>query len=198
VEEQLNTNKGLKIMQDSIATSPVAGQSLTNPKDNSYPWESPPQITNLKKAMHDIFETLIEPDIFENVTSALERGVPVLDISSAMLYQGFETGKWNPDLMLLLQEPTMYMVMAMGEKAGIDKIRVYSGEEKDDADLYGKDMIDLLDEEIKLKDVKPKQIQKDSVPEEIQKEIENIEVSSLLAKKTDEEEPSNKSLLNRS
>jgi hypothetical protein len=148
--------------------------------------------------MHDIFQTLIEPEIFSNVTSALKRGVPVLDISSAMLYQGFESGKWTPDLMLLLQEPTMYMIMAMGEKAGIDKIRVYSGEEKDDASLYGKEMVDLLDEEIKLKNIRPEKIEKESVPEEIQKEIENIEVSSLLAKKSNEEEPSNQSLLNRS
>mgnify|MGYP003113587546 FL=1 len=115
-----------------------------------------------------------------------------------MLYQGFESGKWTPDLMLLLQEPTMYMIMAMGEKAGIDKIRVYSGEEKDDASLYGKEMVDLLDEEIKLKNIRPEKIEKESVPEEIQKEIENIEVSSLLAKKSNEEEPSNQSLLNRS
>ncbi len=198
MEEQINTNKGLKIMQDSIANSAVPGQSLTNPKDIGYPWESPPEITNVKKGMHDIFQTLIEPEIFSNVTSALKRGVPVLDISSAMLYQGFESGKWTPDLMLLLQEPTMYMIMAMGEKAGIDKIRVYSGEEKDDASLYGKEMVDLLDEEIKLKNIRPEKIEKESVPEEIQKEIENIEVSSLLAKKSNEEEPSNQSLLNRS
>ena len=37
-----------------------------------------------------------------------------------MGYVGFREGKWNPDLMMMLIEPFMYLLMALAEKAGID------------------------------------------------------------------------------
>ena len=40
-------------------------------------------------------------------------------IASITLYSGFLEGKWNPDLMVMLMEPTMYMIMALAEKAEI-------------------------------------------------------------------------------
>lgn len=198
MQDQITHNEGLKIMQEGIASAPVAGQSLTNSKDTSYAWENPPEITKVKEGIHHIFNALIKPAMFENTISALDAGVPVLDISSSILYEGFETGKWTPDLMLLLQEPTMYMVIAMGEKAGLDKIRIYAGEEKDDGELYAEDFKKAMDEETTFQSLKPKTISKASIPIEIQEQIENIEPSSLLSKpNVEEDRSSNLSLLER-
>ena len=195
MQEQITTNEGLKIMQDAVANAPIAGQSLTNSKDRGHAWESPPQITKIKEGIHHIFNTLIEHEIFNNTIRALEAGVPVLDISSSILYEGFETGKWTPDLMLLLQEPTMYMIMAMGEKAGITNIRTYAGEEKDNAELYSEELKETSEKEIAFQNLKPSTISQSSVPVEIQKEIENIEPTSLLSKPTVEEDMSSSSSL---
>mgnify|MGYP003641571342 FL=1 len=198
MQDQITNNEGLKIMQEGIASAPIAGQSLTNSKDTSYAWESPPQMTKVKEGIHHVFNVLIEPAMFKNTIDALDAGVPVLDISSSILYEGFETGKWTPDLMLLLQEPTMYMVIAMGEKAGLDKIRIYAGEEKDDGELYAEDFKKVIDEETTFQSLKPTTISKSSIPVEIQEQIENIEPSSLLSKPNIEENrSSNLSLLER-
>ncbi len=198
MQDQITTNEGLKIMQDAVVNSPIAGQSLTNSKNAAYDWESPPKITRVKEGTHFIFNTLIEPEMFASTINALEAGVPVLDISSAILYEGFETGKWTPDLMLLLQEPTMYMILAMGEKAGITDIRTYAGEEKDNAELYSEELKEASEKEITFQNLKPQTISKSSVPVEIQKEIENIEPTSLLSKPTTEEATSSSlSLLER-
>lgn len=198
MQDQITHNEGLKIMQEGIASAPIAGQSLTNSKDTKYAWESPPQMTKVKEGIHHVFNVLIEPAMFKNTIDALDAGVPVLDISSSILYEGFETGKWTPDLMLLLQEPTMYMVIAMGEKAGLDKIRIYAGEENDDNELYAEDFKKTIDEERTFQSLKPTTISKSSIPVEIQEQIENIEPSSLLSKpNVEEDRSSNLSLLER-
>jgi hypothetical protein len=185
LDAHIKNNNGLKLIQDNInRNTPVPGQSLTNSKNNSRAWENPPQITNKREGVHDIFKTLTDPTVFYNVVEALEKGVPVLDISSTLLYQGFKEGKWNPDLMVLLQESTMYMVLAMGEKAGLENMRVYAGEEKDNAELFQEETKEYITEQkstpSRLKDLKPS-LDKTSVSNEILKEIENLDAPSLLA-----------------
>jgi hypothetical protein len=41
-------------------------------------------------------------------------------IVQILLFKGFQEGKWSPDLMLLLIEPTIYIVMWLADQAGID------------------------------------------------------------------------------
>ena len=36
------------------------------------------------------------------------------------MFKGFQDGKWNPDLMLLLIEPSVYIIMWLADKAGIE------------------------------------------------------------------------------
>ena len=47
-------------------------------------------------------------------------GMPLLAIAQTLLFSGFNEGKWNPDLVMLLIEPTVYMLMALAERADID------------------------------------------------------------------------------
>lgn len=97
----------------------VPGQSLTNSPDLPYKWERPAEFTNLEKATHSLFNTIYTPDIAGNLLLSMNNGVGVIDLASIILYTGFLEGKWNPDLMLLLAEPTMYMIMALADKAEI-------------------------------------------------------------------------------
>ena len=58
-----------------------------------------------------------------------------------MGYVGFREGKWNPDLMLMLMEPFMYLLMALCEKCAIN----YRIDDEDDRPLF--DLEDDVDDE---------------------------------------------------
>ena len=110
--------------------APVPGQSLTNSPDNPYPWEQAPEITSIKEGTERIFFDLLKEDNLTTVATLMSQRTPVADIANLLLVAGFQKGKWNPDLMLNLLEPTMYMLMAIAEKAGIDPVLT-----RDDTDV---------------------------------------------------------------
>ena len=110
--------------------SPIPGQSLTNSPDTPYPWEGPPEFTDFREALNYMAEELLEEDIFVPLIIAMGNGVPVSDITLQILQRGFQEGKWNPDLMMMLIEPMMYLLMALAEKAGVE-FRIYGDEEED-------------------------------------------------------------------
>jgi hypothetical protein len=67
------------------------------------------------------------------IVSAIGQDVPITDVATQMLYVGFREGKWNPDLLMMLVEPVMYVLMALCEKAGVD-YKLYGDEEQDDTE----------------------------------------------------------------
>ena len=125
------------IAQDAapfLFEGPVAGQSLTNDPENPYPWEKAPEMTSVKMATEKIFFDLLKEDNLTTVATLMSQKTPVADIANLLLTAGFQKGKWNPDLMLNLLEPTMYMLMAIAEKAGIEPVLT-----RDDADVIIED-----------------------------------------------------------
>tara|TARA_X000001388_G_scaffold61873_2_gene47572 strand:- start:5230 stop:5832 length:603 start_codon:yes stop_codon:yes gene_type:complete len=113
---------------------PIPGSSLTNSPDTPYPWEQAPQFTELSPAIDSLFLELTEPEAYHSVMDLVRNGVPVGDIAQVILTDGFQKGMFNPDLMMLLVEPTMYMIIAFAEKAGIDDYITYQGEEDEEPD----------------------------------------------------------------
>ena len=108
------SNNSIDFLQQSLDTGrPIPGQSLTNSPEEPYNWEKPAEFSNPKEAMLYTFGILTEPETTANILLSISKGISVIDISSIILYQGFTEGKWNPDLMTLLMEPTMYMIMAL-------------------------------------------------------------------------------------
>ena len=167
---------------------PTPGQSLTNNPDEPYPWEKPPIHTKLNEALYSLFDMLTEEEMYIDVVSAIGQGMPIINLTEAILTDGFQKGAWNPDLMVTLIEPTMYMLMSMAEKAGV-KYRI---DEEDDPDMdeatpeeeleMFKGLTKIAEDRIKG-NKKPAQ---EMLPREIVKEIENIEVpESLLSKPTE-------------
>lgn len=113
---------------------PIPGQSLTNSPDEAYAWEKTPQFTNLQSATDALFVELTEPEVYDSVLTMIEQGESIANVAQVILYDGFQKGMFNPDLMMLLIEPTMYMLMALAEKGGIDDYKIYNGEEEDELD----------------------------------------------------------------
>jgi len=121
--------EGLKFL--STNGRPIAGESLTNSPDTPYPWEQPTQFTELEPAIDALFIELTEPEAYHSLLNLIENEVPIGDVTQIVLTDGFQKGMWNPDLLMLLIEPTMYMIMALAEKAGMMDNVIYQGEEED-------------------------------------------------------------------
>ena len=178
------SEQAVKFKQESMERGQaVPGQSLTNSPDEKYQWEKAPEFTNPRETMLYVFETLTVPETTENILLSLNKGVSVIDIASITLYSGFIEGKWNPDLMMILMEPTMYMVMALAEKANIKYILEAGDNDDEELDAETENKI-YSDGIASLQEIKKQAVSKvnpQTVPEEIKKMIEekNIEPSLL-------------------
>ena len=175
---------------------PIPGQGLTTDPENPMPWEKPPEITELQEGLQYVFGRLIEPKIYISIMDVIDDGTPLMDVVQGILFKGFTEGKWNPDLMMLLAEPTAYMLMALAERANID-FKIYRGEEEDDNEEETLFNVEVSKEKLKaLRSVSgSKDIPKGMIPKEIEEQIEELPASGLLAK-PEEEEPAD-SLLGR-
>ena len=189
--------KAVEFLGNSLAPGKaVPGQSLTNSPDNKYKWESPPEFTNHKEASLYVFSVLTTPETVPNLLESVANGVGVIDLASIVLYSGFLEGKWNPDLMALLMEPTMYMIMALSEKANI-KYVVDSGDDEQESEItseqqeksFKKGLTAL--EEIKKETVN--KINPQAIPIEIKEKLETIELPKGLLDRKERPE----SLLNK-
>ena len=142
------TEKAAQFVQGNMERGrPIPGQSLTNDPSQPYNWEKAPEFTNSKEAMLYVFENLTVPETTANILLSLSKGIGVIDIASITLYTGFTEGKWNPDMMMLLMEPTMYMVMALAEKAELDFV-MDSAEEVGEEEILGDKAIQQIEEGI--------------------------------------------------
>jgi len=181
------SEKAVEFLGNSLATGrPVPGQSLTNSPEQPYKWEQPPEFVNAKEASLYIFETITVPETTSNLLLSVINGVGVVDLASIILYSGFLEGKWNPDLMTLLMEPTMYMIMALSEKAEIDYM-LESGDAEQPKEMSPDKEINMLKGGIsELDNMKKKaaqQINERVIPQEVKEMIETTEISPSLLEK---------------
>ena len=177
----------------------IPGQSLTNSPDQPYNWERPAEYSNPREAMLYVFETLTVPETTSNILLSLGNGVGVVDIASITLYSGFLEGKWNPDLMTLLMEPTMYMIMALAEKADIP-YSLEAGDDEAPVEMSGDKAVETLQKGIneldKIRNVAVSRVNPQSVPQDVREIIEETELSPSLLERVKEQTQS-KSLLGR-
>lgn len=167
----------------------VPGQSLTNNPEERFEFEKAPEITNLRDGLEFIFVAVSDEERYPILMDLVQDGVPIMEIVQTLLFQGFNKGRWNPDLMLLLAEPTAYMIMALAERAGIDYIIYQEEDEEDEAEknILG---VDMAKEKIqKMREArKSSTIPEGAIPAEIVKQIEAMPEPSLMAEPTVEEE----------
>ena len=118
-EAKFSQEKLDELVSLSNKGAPIPGQSLTRSVDEPYPWETPPEFSNPREALDDIVGSIMQPEAVKNIVSALAKGGAVADIGTAILYAKFNEGKITPDAMIMLAEPVMYTIMAIGEEANI-------------------------------------------------------------------------------
>ena len=172
----------------------IPGQSLTANPDEPRPFEGAPDFTNFKEALDYTAAELLLEENYMPLMMAIGDGVPIVDLATQIGYVGFREGKWNPDLMMMLLEPIMYLLMALAEKAGI-KYRIDSEEEEDVSDNEG-NKFEQIKNITRNRFPEKSSVTSGSIPKEILDKVEKLEIpsESLLAKQ-EEEEP--QSLLGR-
>jgi len=139
--------------------------------------------------LHYITEGLLEEDIYVPLMQGVGQGVPLTDIALQLLQRGFQEGKWNPDLLMMLIEPTIYVLMALAEKAGIE-YRINGDEEEELEQEDENDIAEMkknnLAKYAKDKVEETKGIPEGALPPEIVKKVESLNVPSSLL---DRQEP---------
>ena len=181
------SDKAVEFLGNSLNTGrPVPGQSLTNSPEQPYKWEQPSEFVNTGEATTYVFGLLTEPETTSNLLMSVMNGVSVIDLASIVLYSGFLEGKWNPDLMTLLMEPTMFMIMALAEKAEID-YQMEPGENEQPKTMSPANEVNMLKQGISSLDSMKKQatqqINEKVVPKNIKEMIEKTELSPSLLEK---------------
>ena len=93
--------------------APVPGESLTASPATQQPWETPPRYTEQDKAMEAVYMELTSPDNLEKLVDIINDGTPLDEVAQVVLYKGYSEGLFSPDLMMLLIEPTLYLLIAI-------------------------------------------------------------------------------------
>ena len=168
---------------------PVPGQSLTANPDEPKDWERPPTHTTLNVALNSLFDFMTEEETYIEIVSALGQGMPVTGMTQMLLQDGFQKGAWNPDLMMQLIEPTMYMIMSMAEKAGV-KYRVDEEDNPEAEDASEEEVARMFTDLADIAEGRMKDTTKEEVlPKEIIERLETIAVPESLLARPEIEEP---------
>lgn len=158
---------------------PIPGQSLTTDPENPAPYERPPEFTNVHDATMYLWDYVTEEETYAALMTGISKGVPVMAITQVILFDHFQQGKWNPDLMLMLAEPLAYMLIALAERLDLD---IEIDNEEEEGDIFGVDMekatIEKLRESAKENGLLPQGF----ITKEMSSDMETLPPVSLLEK----------------
>ena len=160
--------------------APIPGESLTASPDTPKAWERPPELTDQEEAMEAVYMELTEQDTLRKLVTVISEGIALDELAQVILYKGYTEGKFNPDMMLNLAEPTIYLLIAIADYAEIKDYVLYDGEEDDP------------DGQIPDDDITPINMDEDEVEEKVKTNPEPTDksVSSSLLSKIKTELPS--------
>ena len=171
---------------------PVPGQSLTSDPDSPRPFERAPEFTEIQPAIESLYISLTEEDAYSALVDIIDADNTIAEAAQIILYAGFEEGLWNPDLMTLLIEPTMYLIMALVERAGrleykIDREPDIKDEEDRQEEVTAMEKL-LSKASVQVEEDKVSGLRSGVLPTDIEKKLKEIKVpESLLAPKNTEE-----------
>jgi len=149
-------------------SSPIPGESMTVSPETRHTWESPAKHTEVKPVMEEIFIQITKRENLIELLGLFMKKQPVDEIAQVILYKGITQGLFNMDLMLMLVEPTMYLLIAIAEEYDIEPI-IY---EEQDIDMADKEDMDTVKKETLGKQVG--KVRKDAVPPSILQRVETL------------------------
>lgn len=159
--------------------APIPGESLTASPENAKAWETPPEYTDEDEAMMAVYMVLTEQATLRGLIEIISDGVALDELAQVILYKGYTEGKYTPDMMLMLAEPTIYLLIAIADYAEIKDYVLYNEEDGDP------------DTEIPDDDITPVDMDGDGIPDEPKAKVEprKDSVSSSLLSRIEKELP---------
>ena len=112
---------------------PMPGESLTEDPEAPQPYTSTTEFSVPQEAIDYIFEEMTNEENYSSIIQSLLDGTTVMELTRLILFSGFNEGKFNPDLMVILIEPTAYLIMGLAERAGVE----YTVMADDEEDMFG-------------------------------------------------------------
>jgi len=100
-----------------------------------------------------IWEGLHSDESMEKILILLESGLTVEELTKVIVFAGFVDGKFTPDTGLLLTPIISKMIVAIGKKAGVEKIKINKPKQDSTQDLIKEVMKATPEEDDKLKQV---------------------------------------------
>lgn len=170
---------------------PIPGQSLTTDPENPAPYERPPEFTNVHDATMYLWDYVTEEETYAALMTGISKGVPVMAITQVILFDHFQQGKWNPDLMLMLAEPLAYMLIALAERLDLD---IEIDNEEEEGDIFGVDMEEATIEKLRESAKENGLLPQGFITKEMSSEMETLPPVSLL-EKPEAPEPAQPSLM---
>jgi len=158
--------------------APIPGESLTSSPDNPKAWERPPRYSNNEEAMMAVYLELTEPETLRKLIGIISEGIPLDEVAQVILYKGYTEGQFTTDMMLLLAEPTIYLLIAIADYAEIKDYVLYDGEDEDVDAMIPDDNITPIDMD-----------EKEMPKSEIKREPSKKSVSSSLLSRIEKELP---------
>ena len=137
--------------------APIPGESLTTSSDMQKAWERPPKYTEEDDCMEAIYMELTASGNLIRVVDMINDGTPLDEMAQVILYKGYTEGLWTPDLMLMLIEPTIYLLISIADYADINDYILYDGEDTDpEAQIHGDDVEPItMDDDDETEETKP-------------------------------------------
>jgi len=153
--------------------APIPGESLTASPDMKKKWESPPRFTDPDDCIENIYLELTNDDSLPELVKVINEGIPLDELAQVILYKGYTEGLWSPDVMLLLIEPTLYLLISIADYADINDYILYEGEDTDpEAEIHGDDVepVNMDEDEVTEERPEPK---KESLGESLLAKVES-------------------------
>ena len=112
-------------MQDTesmMMAAPIPGQSLTQNPESRLPYETPPKFSEVQEFIDETFLRFTSEEGLPDLLDAMRTSLPVEQIAEKYLKKSFKDGDITPDMLLLVIEPTIYMLISLATYADIDPV----------------------------------------------------------------------------
>lgn len=185
-------NKDVYLNEVSKMGRPIPGQSLTSDPENPAPYEQAPQFTNVHEATLFLWDFVTEPERYNALMTGVSKGVPIMNIVEVILFEQFQEGMFNPDLMLMLAEPLAYMLIALAERLDLD---IKIDNEEEEGDIFGVEMEQERMQKLRESAQGDSLVPQGVLTEEMKAEMEGLPEISLLEKPQEEPVPEQSSLM---
>jgi hypothetical protein len=124
-------------------SAPIPGASLTQAKESPQPYETAPEIDTPEGVTQAVWQRLRDnEEALDGILDSMRDEIPLEDIAQIILFEGFRSGQFNPDVMLLSIEPIIYMLAFLANWAEIP-VEIYPEEDFDSEDEED-DLMDKL------------------------------------------------------